>query len=721
MTDPRRSFTQKQRLDLFVRAGGCCEICYAELTDNFEAHHVEPHYLGGHTEIYNGQALCVRCHRLEHGMSPHKLQSAVFFKDYGWQDRCVEFFVRSLPTYYSERRGEFRKAFIIEVSPSGGKTIGSMKLAKELIESDLIDKVVWVVPRNAIKIGFEDDSKLVEMEDHKRLMECPHIRIETDLKASYKGRLNNAHGVAVTYQSLPSLLSYFDLLARGGDRLMFVFDEAHHGAGGEVDGDNDDTANVWGEAMTQVRAVAHAVVCMTGTPVRTDSRTVPFFEYDEREVVNPAAGRITKQYFVRSCFAFGYKDAVASGVARRLIIRNRNPLLTYSVNGDERTEELAGVPLKYINHAKRQLLLTNQHGCLDDMLQTAFEENQRSRSIGDDDAAILVVVESQRPNQQNPLDVVARRIKHLFNEDAVTVESRDGPDASERIRLFKSDPRKARWIVAKNQISEGTNLPRIRQVCILRDIKSQVFYEQLVHRATRNDSDEVAQDAIVVQWHLPELYAFGCLIEDQTRLIVPRPKPHCPQCRKEIEYRPRFGMPCPLCGYEPEGGREPLPIDFVGLAAETEAEEVVQGGENFSKWDSTSRTILDRLGPNPRYGGRDGINEILRLRDNLADADIVTPDPMSHLSPDQKINRYWEMCERAGGIIYRLDQSVPMAHAISRVKSACKREAGMGRDTIEKVRREYPNPVDTVRRFFDAAQRALSRSQKMWNQRRGTK
>lgn len=702
-------------------------MCYTELAEGFEAHHVEAHSLGGHTEIYNGQALCVRCHRLEHSMSPHKMQSNIFFKDYGWQDRCVEYFLRNQHKYYNTQRGQFPKAFIVEVSPSGGKSVNSMKLVKELIESDLIDKAVWVVPRNAIKIGFEDDSKLVEMEEHKRLMGCSHIRIETDLKASYKGRLNNVHGVAITYQSLPGLLFYFDLLARGGDRLIFIFDEAHHGAGGEVDSDDDDTANVWGDAMTQVRNLAHAVVCMTGTPVRTDNRTVPFFEYDEREVVNPAAGKITKQYFVRSCFSFGYKDAVASGVARRLIIRNRNPLLTYAVDGDERTEQLSAVPPKYINHAKRQLLLTDEHGCLDDMLQTAYEENVRSRSIGDDDAAILVVVESQRPNQPNPLEVVAKRIKQLFNEDAVTVEARDGAEANERIRRFKRDPRKTRWIVAKNQISEGTSLPRIRQVCILRDIKSQVFYEQLVHRATRNDSDEVAQDAIVIQWWLPELYAFGCLIEEQTRLIAPRPKPECPQCRAEIEYRPRVGLPCPSCGYEPEpaGGTDTGPIDFVGLAAESEAEEVVQGGENFSKWDSTSRAILDRLGPNPRYGGRDGINEILRLRDNLADADIVAPDPMSHLSPDQKIDRYWEdgnqMCERAGGIIYRMDQSVPMAHAISRVKSACKREAGMGRDTIEKVRREYPNPVETVRKFFEAAQRALTRTQQLWNKRKGAR
>ena len=170
--------------------------------------------------------------------------------------------------------------------------------------------------------------------------------------------------------------------------------------------------------------------------------------------------------------------------------------------------------------------------------------------------------------------------------------------------------------------------------------KSSVFYEQLVHRATRNDSDEVPQDAIIIQWHLPTLYAYGCTIEQETSMIVPTPKPTCPQCNMELEFRPRQDHPCPNCGFEPDAGGEtnPSTIDFVGIAAQLDDEEVTQGGENFSRWDPMGRRILDQLGPNPRYGGRDGINEVLRLADMLKVPEAEAPQPV--FSVDEQMDQY---------------------------------------------------------------------------------
>ena len=60
--DPRRRFTQKQRLALAIVAGFRCEICHAQL-DFFEADHVRPWSKGGATDVCNGQALCSACNR----------------------------------------------------------------------------------------------------------------------------------------------------------------------------------------------------------------------------------------------------------------------------------------------------------------------------------------------------------------------------------------------------------------------------------------------------------------------------------------------------------------------------------------------------------------------------------------------------------------------------------------------------------------------------------
>lgn len=317
------------------------------------------------------------------------------------------------------------------------------------------------------------------------------------------------------------------------------------------------------------------------------------------------------------------------------------------------------------------------------------------------------------------MDFVRDRIKALFNEFPITVESADGAEAHDQIKVFKRRGNTTRWIVAKNMISEGTNIPRIRVVCILRDIKSSVFYEQLVHRATRNDSDEVAQDAIVIQWQLPGLYQFGCTVEAETNMIVPSPKPSCPQCNAELEFRPRQDHPCPACGYEPEStstgpGSD---FDFIGIAARLEDEEITQGGEDFSKYDPMSRQILDRLGPNPRYGGRDGINEILRLVDQ---ANLMQPSGPAAEQPvftvDEQMDKYWQRgmdtCRKAAGTISR-HRRMPFDQAVRELVSACKREAGMGRDKIEKIKREDPKALDKIKRFHAAAERALLRAARM--------
>ena len=44
---------------------------------------------------------------------------------------------------------------------------------------------------------------------------------------------------------------------------------------------------------------------------------------------------------------------------------------------------------------------------------------------------------------------------------------------------------------------------------------------------------------------------------------------------------------------------------------------------------------------------------------------------------------------------------------------ACKREAGMGRDKIEKIRRDDAQALDKIKRFHTASNNALIRASRM--------
>lgn len=62
--DATRLFTQDQRMVIFRKSGGKCQICGCDITeDDFEADHIIPYAQGGPTTIANGQALCSTCNK----------------------------------------------------------------------------------------------------------------------------------------------------------------------------------------------------------------------------------------------------------------------------------------------------------------------------------------------------------------------------------------------------------------------------------------------------------------------------------------------------------------------------------------------------------------------------------------------------------------------------------------------------------------------------------
>lgn len=639
-----------------------------------------------------------------------------FFKDYSWQERAEAQFMANLPDFYNEERGNFEHAYVVEVSPSGGKSTFALKVARTMIQAGLIDKVFIVVPRETIKGGFKRDCEFVAFNDANYcLADSKNIRIDDDLRSGYNGMLRNYHGAAINYHSLDTFLGYFGLLAKTGTRMLFVFDEAHHGKTGDNGG--DDCANEWGKAMAAVRQLAHAVICMTGTPVRTDQEPVPYLRYERVNQINPKTGQMSPASYVKADFKFSYKMAIEAGVARKMIFRPQDPTVAFRYGNDtdgmhEFNGPLSGVPRHLVDRAKRELF-SPKRGHIDDMLKLALEENRLDRKIGDAEAAVLVVVgPTDEQTGFNPLVHVAGRIKALFGEIAIAVESKDGPQAREAVDKFRDGD--ARWILSKDMINEGTSIPRVRTVLILRDIKSQVRFDQTVHRATRNRSDEFSQDAKVVLFHLPDMMVFVGAIEEEIRFIVPAPSPPCPRCRKVLEFKPRRGRPCPFCAYEPSGdGATPTNMDFEWLFSEFGQESVKQGGEDFSRYDPISRVILAKFGQNPYYGGRHGMNEIFRAANEENLINLSEAKQQSPWSAEEQMDKHWDegrkLCERTAGLISRA-QGRDYQDTVRLVTAECKRVAGMGRDKQEKVKRDYPNPIETFKRFFEAAKSGFERA-----------
>ena len=63
--DKRRLFSRRERVALFIAAGGLCERCGVPLDSSFHADYRDPWSRGGITDVINGAALCPPCNQSE--------------------------------------------------------------------------------------------------------------------------------------------------------------------------------------------------------------------------------------------------------------------------------------------------------------------------------------------------------------------------------------------------------------------------------------------------------------------------------------------------------------------------------------------------------------------------------------------------------------------------------------------------------------------------------
>jgi len=699
--DARRLFLARDKQRLLIRAGGQCEGCGVLLTEPWDAHHIVPHAAGGDTNVDNGRALCPGCHAAAHiqgdPMSGHKPSdklgkevSLVFGRDYSWQDRCLESFINGLGRHYAREAGKFERAFVMEVTPSGGKTVGSLKIAGYLIDQDLVDYVIWLSPRESIKQGIEDDCKLVELDnDVKRKWDQPHFRVDVGMPTSFNRIPKNHHGVIVNYQSLERMIEYFTMLS-SRMRLAFVFDEAHHGAYDEETGQS----NVWGDAMRRCGSFAHAVVCLTGTPVRSDSNKVPYFEY--RQVTVDGPNGVAAGYEIVPDFRFSYADGIAAGIARKLIFEHYDPYIPYEVE-DTATgaivstgqSRLSAMTKAFAQQVKHKAFCPEQ-GIVDDMLRRAYEANVDMRSKGDSDAAILVICANDREGRQS-IDQVKARIRVLFKEEPVSAQSSDGDEAREVIRRFKRS--QDRWIVAKKMISEGTNLPRIRTVVLLTDITRQLNWTQIVHRSTRNEAEDRLQDALILQIDLPHLRRWATEIEEQVSI--------------GIEKMPRSDA-------EGAGGEGEEPSERVrALGAYLDEREVMMEGDDYTRYDEPATKLYRALSPEIKHE-KWHLFKFLREGEemgliSLTDAQAPQPSPFTR---EEECKAHWDNAQKKiKRAVKLITNNKGSGKDYAFLMARCKREAGMGKQRFEEIMRTDTAALAILRKLDAVASKVLHEAQ----------
>lgn len=101
--------------------------------------------------------------------------------------------------------------------------------------------------------------------------------------------------------------------------------------------DGTTSGNQWGADAKRCVEMARCVICLTGTPLRSDNARVPFLTY--RPVNVETDDGMRSGFEVEPSFAFTYADGMAAGIARKLIFEHFDPWIDY-VREDARTGEV---------------------------------------------------------------------------------------------------------------------------------------------------------------------------------------------------------------------------------------------------------------------------------------------------------------------------------------------------------------------------------------------
>ncbi|WP_079408529.1 DEAD/DEAH box helicase family protein [Streptomyces sp. 3211] len=430
MTRERRRFNSSERVALFLTGAGVCAGCGVELEPGWHADHQEPWSAGGATDVMNGQALCPPCN-LTKGNRHVKLRR--------WQEDGMRAFVAS------------RKDFLAVATPGAGKTTFGLLAYQSLVELGEARRLVVVAPTSHLRKQWAKAAAKVG------------IQLDADFANRDGVSARDYDGVVTTYQSVAaSPLTWERIACNKTFPTLVILDEVHHAGDAET--------LSWGTALETAFAGAQRRLLLSGTPFRTDQRPIPFVQYD---VTRRAVPDINYDY--------------GAALQDREVVR---PVAFPAMDGEARwrfasDEKLNAQRLSETDSnthaAALKAALDPAGNWIPSVLQRANDELALMREDVPDMGGLVVA------RDQAAAQAYAEILRQGTGEP-VSVAISDDPAASKVIDRYAEGT--SRWIVAVQMVSEGVDIPRLGVVVYASNVRTEMFFRQVVGRCVRKRGPE---------------------------------------------------------------------------------------------------------------------------------------------------------------------------------------------------------------------------------------
>jgi superfamily II DNA or RNA helicase len=283
------------------------------------------------------------------------------------------------------------------------------------------------------------------------------------------GIAKDVHGIVTTFQQVATGDTANVLRGIGHDAFV-ILDELHHAG--------DDKA--WGDAVRLAFSTAHRRLCLSGTPFRSDTASIPFVRYDDGQAF--------------ADYEYGYGDALKDGgVVRPVYFPRVDGNMEWSapdgaVLSASFQDELArdGVSQRL------RAALSLEGEWLPHVIEQGHERLMYLRDAHPQAGGLVIAMDQEHAHG------IARLMRSRFGVKADVVVS-DDPGASNRITAFAESDEP--WLVSVRMVSEGVDIPRLRVGVYASTVSTELFFRQAVGRFVRWQAGHTSQKAFV---YLPD-------------------------------------------------------------------------------------------------------------------------------------------------------------------------------------------------------------------------
>ncbi|HET7900801.1 MAG TPA: DEAD/DEAH box helicase [Candidatus Nanopelagicales bacterium] len=351
-----------------------------------------------------------------------------------WQQSALEEYQRRDP-----------RDFLTVATPGAGKTTYALRLAGDLLDRRIVERIIVVAPTEHLKTQWAHAAARVG------------IALDPDFSGSKGTTSSDYLGIAVTYAGVAASTLLFRRRVEDR-RTLVILDEVHH-AGDSLS---------WGESVREAFEPATRRLALTGTPFRSDINPIPFVTYAPGTDGIPRSAADT---------TYAYGDALRDHVVRPVMFLAYSGRMRWRTRaGDEVSAVLGADQAKDVTQQAWRTALDPQGEWIPQVLRAADRRLTEVRKHVPDAGGLVIATD------QTKARAYAKQLHALTGHKPAVVLS-DDPKAGEKIMAFSDSDE--RWMVAVRMVSEGVDVPRLMVGVYATSTSTPLFFAQAVGRFVR--------------------------------------------------------------------------------------------------------------------------------------------------------------------------------------------------------------------------------------------